>query len=195
MPHFTPTAPRHPLRAALVVLLGLLPACDAVSPRTPEPPAGTSTFAQPDTPEIVLANLTAALAERSPNGYRRSLDPLLAFTPSREAAARFGFWDGWSAAEEEAYFRTLVASAQPAAAFSLSLATTAPAEVTADTWTLDTAYVLFAPHQRAEAPTRVEGRLQWTVTRGSDGLWRVTRWTDEATDGPTWSDLKAAFFQ
>jgi hypothetical protein len=187
--------PRSPALLVLVAAAWLGGGCDALSTRTPEPPAGASTFVQPDTPEIVLANLTAALAERSPSSYRRSLSPDLVFTPSREAAARFAFWDGWGAPEEETSFRTLVASAQPAAEFSLSLATTAPAQVTPDTWTLDTEYVLIVPHQRAEAPTRVQGRLQWTIARGSDNLWSLSEWTDEATNGPTWSNLKALFFQ
>jgi hypothetical protein len=181
------------LRLSLLLLLVL--GCDALSPRTPEPPVGTATFVQPDTPETVLSNLTESLRARSPSAYRRSLGTPLSFTPSREAAARDGFWAQWSAQDEEAYFRTLASAAQPGADFSLSLASLAPTEVTADAFVLDTDYVLIVPHNRAEAPTTVRGRLRWRIVRGSDGLWSLTDWTDEATDGPTWSDLKAAFFQ
>ncbi len=185
----------RPLLLALMFALPVTSGCDALTPRTPEAPAGTATFVQPDTPETVLANLIASLRERSPSTYRRSLDPNLTYTPSREAASRDGFWQTWSAGEEEAYFRTLTSAAQPGATFSLSLATTTPSEVTADAFVLDTDYVLITPHNRAEAPTTVRGRLRWRIERAPDGLWSLTDWADEATDGPTWSDLKAAFFQ
>ncbi len=181
----------RPILLALLFVWG----CDALATRSPEAPAGAATFVQPDTPETVLANLVASLRERSPSTYRRSLDPNLTYRPSREAASRDGFWQAWSAPEEEAYFRTLTSAAQPGAAFSLSLATTTPSEVTADAFVLDTDYVLITPHNRAEAPTTVRGRLRWRIERAPDGLWRLVDWTDEATDGPTWSDLKAAFFQ
>ncbi len=181
-------------RPLLLVLLFVW-GCDALTPRTPETPTGAATFVQPDTPETVLANLVASLRDRSPSTYRRSLDADLTYTPSREAASRDGFWPTWSAQEEEAYFRTLTSAAQPGATFSLSLATTTPSEVTADAFVLDTDYVLITPHNRAEAPTTVRGRLRWRIERSGDGLWRLTDWTDEATDGSTWSDLKAAFFQ
>ena len=193
-------------RACGLALLGtaLLAGCDAFAPRTPETPGGASGgFEQPDTPERVVANLVRALANLDPTAYRRSLaEPGgeagagFRFTPTPEAAARApGLWAGWDAGAEDAYFRTLVAAAAPGAAFTLRLADQSPPEVTDRRYVLDASYVLTTPHRRPEAPTSVQGRLRWTITRGADGLWARSDWQDRSLGAgtPSWSDLKAAF--
>lgn len=177
---------------ALVLLAG----CDLLAPRTPEDPLpGGSTFVQPDTPEIVLENLQRALTALDAGAYRRSFADGFRFTPTPEAAARTPLFNGWDAASEEGYFRALVSAATTGATFSLRLTDAAPPEVSENTYVLDAAYTLTTPHRRAEAPTTVQGRFRWTLTRGADGLWRLTDWTDRALAAgvPSWSDLKAAF--
>ncbi len=192
--------PRRPVRPVLHALLLAtalgLAGCDLLAPRTPEDPLpGGATFVQPDTPELVLDNLQRAIAALDAASYRRSFADAFRFTPTPEAAARTPLFAGWDANAEEGYFRALVSAATTGAAFTLRLSDQAPPEVTESTYVLDAAYTLTTPHRRAEAPTTVQGRLRWTLTRGPDGLWRLTDWTDRtlAAGVPSWSDLKAAF--
>jgi hypothetical protein len=183
-------------RLQAACLLTLLAGCDVFAPRTPEPPLpGGSVFVQPDTPEIVIANVQRALTALDASAYRRSFDDAFRFTPTPEAAARTPIFSGWDAASEEGYLRALVSAATPGAAFTLRLSDQAPPEVSERLYVLDAAYTLTTPHTRPEAPTTVQGRLRWTLTRGNDGLWRITDWTDRSLSAgvPSWSDLKAAF--
>jgi len=63
-------------------------------------------------------------------------------------------------------------------------------------YVLDATYLLTLNHSRPDAPTEVQGRLQWIVGQASDGLWSLVEWTDqELGDSPSWSDLKAEFMQ
>ena len=171
--------------------------CDLFAPRTPEPPdAGAGPFVQPDTPDLVVQNLTQSVATLNTTAYRRSLGPGFQFTPTPTALARDAFWQGWGVAEEETYFRTLVAAAQPGALYTLRLADVGTPEVSEARYVLDASYVLTATHRRPDAPTTVQGRLRWTITRAEDGLWYLTDWVDESLGAqPSWSDLKAAFVQ
>ncbi len=187
-----------PFRPALLLpLLVLAAGCDVFAPRTPEPPdTGSGPFVQPDTPDLVVQNLTESLATLNTTAYRRSLGAGFRFTPTPAALSRDAFWASWGLAEEEAYFRTLVAAAQPGATYSLRLADVGTPEIGEARYVLDASYVLTALHRRPDAPTVVQGRLRWTITRQDDGLWYLTDWTDEALGGaPSWSDLKAAFIQ
>ncbi|WP_228350698.1 hypothetical protein [Rhodocaloribacter litoris] len=180
-----------------MAFLPLLAGCDVFSPRTPEPPLeGGGTYEQPDTPEQVVANLQAAVAELNTLNYRRSLAEDLTFKPTATAEARDPIWTGWSRAEEERYFSTLAAAAQPGGGHRLDLNDRTLTLVDENRYLLDATYVLSVNHRRTDAPTTVQGRLQWVLTRDGDGLWHLREWTDqELGNNPSWSDLKAAFVQ
>lgn len=189
-----------PLFARFWLLLGLLlaaPGCDLLTPRTPEPPdAGSGPFVQPDTPDLVVENLIGSFTALNTTAYRRSLGEGFRFVPTPEALARDPFWPTWGMAEEETYFRTLAAAAQPGVAYDLRLADVGTPEISETRYVLDASYVLTAAHRRPDAPTVVQGRLRWTITRADDGLWYLTEWVDESLGAaPSWSDLKAAFVQ
>ncbi|RMH74396.1 MAG: hypothetical protein D6683_12780 [Actinomyces sp.] len=181
------------LLASLVGAAG----CDVFSPRTPEPPLeAAGTYEQPDTPEQVIANLQAAVAELNTLNYRRSLAEDLTFTPTATAEARDPVWTGWGLAEEERYFSTLAAAARTGTGHRLDLNDRTLTLIDADRQVLDATYLLIVNHTRADAPTTVQGRLQWVLVRGTDGLWRLREWVDrELGSNPSWSDLKAAFVQ
>ncbi len=181
----------------LLCLVAVAGGCDLFAPRTPEPPLeGAGPFVQPDTPDLVVENLTQSFSALNTTAYRRSLGPGFRFTPTPTALARDGFWSSWGAAEEETYFRTLVSAAQPGVQYSLRLADVGTPEITESRYVLDASYVLTTPHRRPDAPTTVQGRLRWTITRADDGLWYLTDWVDESLGtAPSWSDLKAAFIQ
>ncbi len=185
------------MRALCLLMLLLGAGCDLFAPRTPEDPLeGAGPFVQPDTPDLVVENLTQSFDALNTTAYRRSLGTGFTFTPTPTALARDAFWSTWSMAEEESYFRTLVAAAQPGARYTLRLADVGTPEVTEDRYVLDASYVLTVPHRRPDAPTTVQGRLRWTITRADDGLWYLSSWIDESLgNAPSWSDLKAAFIQ
>lgn len=183
------------LAVLLLVVTAAGTGCSLFGTRDPEAPAGESgTFLQPDTPEQVIENLQAAIAELNTLNYRRSLSAELVFRPTATAEARDAIWSSWSRAEEEQYFATLVAAANPTGGHSLVLNDESVTLVDASTTLLDATYVLTVNHRRPDAPTRVQGRLLWTIAQRSDGLWEITSWTDQELGvEATWSDLKAEF--
>ncbi|MEM1126899.1 MAG: hypothetical protein AAGI71_09635 [Bacteroidota bacterium] len=190
------TAALRLLTLALLFALGT--GCDALQPRTPEAPAEESgTFFQPDTPEQVIDNLQAAVAELNTLTYRRSLSDALVFEPTPTAETQNpSLWPTWSRAEEERYFNTLAAAATFASGHELTFQEAVLAIVSESEYQYDARYTLVVQHRRPAVPTLVTGRLVWTLTQGPDGLWSLARWTDRSTgDDPTWSDLKVAFVQ
>lgn len=182
---------------SLRVLCLFLTGCGLFDPRTPEPPLGNGgTFLQPDTPDRVVQNLQAAIAELNTQNYLRSLASPLAFDPTVAAEAEDPLvWANWGRPEEDAYFSRLAAAARPFSGHSLQFfnerITPAP-----DRYTLEAQYLLTVRHSRADEgiPTQVQGRLVWVITPTNDGLWALSSWTDQAIGGqPSWSTLKAAF--
>lgn len=185
------------MRRLALLLLVLLAGCDLFAPRTPEAPVvGGGSFVQPDTPEQVVANLQAAVAELDVQAYRRSLADDFAFVPAPLAARQFLVWSGWDRAAEERYFSTLAAAARLAGGHQLVLSESAFTVLDERRYTYDARYDLTVLHSRPGVPTTLQGRLFWEITQGADGLWRLQRWTDqEVGELPSWSLLKAAFVQ
>jgi len=184
-------------RRAIILLVAVLalPGCNLLDTREPEDPVTEGgTFLQPDTPEQVVDNISAAVAELNTLNYRRSLAENLDFRPTATAEARDGIWGSWSRAEEDQYFATLVAAASGNTGHGLVLNDESFTLVDASHYRLDATYVLTVNHTRPDAPSRVQGRLLWTVEQRTDGLWELSAWTDqELGTEPSWSDLKAEF--
>lgn len=184
--------------AGVLLLCSLVAGCDLFSPRTPESPIQESgTFLQPDTPDQVIANVQAAVAELNTQNYRRSFADDFVFKPTSTAEARDPtLWTAWGRAEEERYFSTLVAAAQLTSGNELRLNDRTLSFVSEDRFVLDATYVLTVNHRRPGLPATVQGRLVWTLEEGPDGLWRIHEWTDrELGTNPSWSDLKAEFIK
>ncbi|WP_456429830.1 hypothetical protein [Rhodocaloribacter sp.] len=183
--------------SVFLTLAFTLAACGLLSARDPEPPLDAGgTFAQPDTPEQVIANLQAAVSELNTLNYRRSLADDLTFAPTATALNREPIWTGWGRTEEEQYFGTLAADARQTTGNRLELNDRTFSILADDRYLLDATYVLTVNHRRTDVPRTVQGRLQWIITRSGDGLWRLREWTDqELGANPSWSDLKAAFLQ
>jgi hypothetical protein len=180
-----------------LILLLMVTGCDLFTPRAPEPPiAGSGTFLQPDTPQIVIQNMQAAIADLNAGNYRRSLSDDINILPSAGAVARDPVLATWTLAEEQRFVSTIMASASnPTKTRDNSLLfSNAQTIFEESTARYEAAYVLQLNHRRVDTPTTAQGQLMWEMTRGNDGLWRITRWADYE-DGPsaTWSDLRAAF--
>ena len=183
-------------RLSLVILSLVFAGCSLFSARTPEDPIDEGgTFLQPDTPEQVIENIQAAIAELNTPNYGRSIDAAISFVPTATAAAQDpAIWSNWSRTEEEQYFGTLAAAAQFSSGHELSFSDQTISIITDDRFEMDASYTLTVNHNRPGVPISVQGRLIWTITQSDDGLWRLTEWTDrEVGNEPSWSDLKSEF--
>ncbi len=188
---------RSAILTGVLIMLVLATGCDLFATRTPEPP-GTETgaYLQPDTPDQVLENLRNAIAELNAPNYRRSFSDGFRFQPTAEAEAQNpSIWNGWSAQEEESYFRALVEAARLTSGNELRLT---DIEQTAGSvrYTVDASYVLVLNHRSTELPNTLQGRVAWSIEKGQDGLWYIATWTDNSIGtAASWSDLKAAFIK
>lgn len=181
----------------LTVFCLILSGCSLFSTREPEAPlADSGTYSQPDTPEQVISNVENAVSELNTLNYRRSLGEDLVFQATATALARESVLLNWGRDQEEQYFSALVSAAEMNQGHSLSLNDRSLTLVSTSRFVLDATYVLAVNHRRTEAPTEVQGRLQWVLDQGADGLWSITTWTDqELGNVPSWSDLKAEFMK
>lgn len=183
------------LRLAVFLSVSQLVACDVFAPRTPEEPIGQAgTYFQPVTPEVVVDNLRASVAELNAANYRRSLDLQLEFEPTAVAEARDpSLWASWGRAEENGYFTTMAEAARLQAGHGLRLED-ATTELGDTRYTLDAHYVLVVQHGREGVSDTLQGRLIWEITQGANGLWALRKWTDQTVgSASSWSDLKAEF--
>ncbi len=186
-----------PWSLALIIAVTAGTGCDVFSLRDPEPPITESgTFTQPDTPDHVVDNLQAAIAELNVANYTRSLAEELVFQPTAAAEQRDPIWTGWGRLQEQSYFTQLVAAASAGGDHSLELSDETMTVLAEDRYSLEAGYVLTVQHSRVEVPSVVQGRLLWVITQGADSQWRLEEWTDRQVGSePSWSDLKARFSQ
>ena len=183
---------------SVLLLLLLFAGCDFFSPREPEIPVEEGgTFIQPDTPDQVIANIQAAIAELNTQNYRRSFAENYVFTPTATAEAHDpSIWVGWTRTEEERYFSTLTAAAQLSSGNELRLNDRTLSVLSEDRFVFDATYVLHVNHRKVDLTNTLQGRLVWILQQGDDGLWRLFEWTDqELAANSSWSDLKAAFIK
>ncbi|MCY3488626.1 MAG: hypothetical protein F4065_06375 [Rhodothermaceae bacterium] len=176
---------------ALVVLAS----CDVFGARTPEPPVGEAgTWLQPVAPDLVVDNLRAAVAELNAANYRRSLDEEFMFTPTAAAYARDpDQWIHWDQAQENGYFVTVAEAAKGSSGNLLRLED-ATTELSDTEYILDAHYLLLIKHGSQQIADTLQGRLVWVITKKADGLWMLTRWSDQSIGTEdSWSDLKAEF--
>jgi hypothetical protein len=167
------------------------------STREPDEPITESgTFIQPDTPEQVVINIQSAIAELNTLNYRRSLGDTFVFRPTASAEARSAVFVNWTRAQEEQYFSTLAAASTSGTGHSLALNDESFAIISDTRYVIDATYVLTLNHNRPDAETNLQGRLQWVLDQSANGLWTLTEWTDqELGNAASWSDLKAVFIE
>jgi hypothetical protein len=180
-----------------VVLPVVLAACSLFSTRDPDIPITESgTFIQPDTPEQVVSNIQSAIAELNTLNYRRSFAESLVFRPTASALARTPLLTNWTRVQEEQYFSTLVAASATGSGHNLALNDQSFTIINDTRFVIDATYVLTINHNRPDAETNLQGRLQWVIDQSSDGLWALSEWTDqELGNAASWSDLKAIFIE
>jgi hypothetical protein len=182
---------------SVLLLIFLISGCSLFSTRQPdEPITDSGTFSQPDTPEQVVENIQSAISELNTLNYRRSLADGMIFRPTASAQARESVFLNWSRPQEEQYFSTMAAAAGSGTGHNLALNDRSFAIISDSKYVLDATYVLTLNHSRPDADKQVQGRLQWVIDQGQDGLWSLTEWTDQELGlSGSWSDLKAVFIE
>ena len=193
------------LRTAVVVgLLLTASSCSLFDTRDPEDPSVLrSTFDPPIEPLTVLDNMTAAFRELNEVNYLRCLSDsltggVLEFSPTPEAASRYGIFLAWSKAQEQQYFLNIRSRLPTGNTLMLTFGTPVLQSQTSDSAQVEVSYDLFAPHGQASVPDRGRGRAQFVlVLDRTTGFWAIRRWTDFGIDATTtsWSDIKGAFSQ
>ncbi|MCB2204855.1 hypothetical protein KQI65_08895 [bacterium] len=176
-------------------------ACDLFSTRDPEPPSsGSSTFVPATSPDLVLANLENAIAEKNTENYLRCLVDTLnssqryTFIPTSAAAGRYAttFAD-WSLQSERGWFAALKAFAEDDAPSSLSL-TGSFAVIAADSAVYEGEYDLNFRHGLSSVSETARGSLQFIMHPDRNSIWSITRWTDlPLNDETSWSEWKGRF--
>lgn len=179
--------------AALILAVAGL-SCGIFDTRDPEPPtSGTSAFEPPVTPEAVLRNLRAAVAENNPDNYLRcfadTTESPYEFVPSSDLRTSF---PEWTLAEENRYFRSMGArlDGRPVLADSVQ-----NANFFSDS-TFTIRYTLWFPHKDLQAPRFVQGSMLLHLAVDPQGRWAIDRWEDiriPSLPDSTWSYLRFWF--
>lgn len=177
------------------VSLIVLASCDVFGTRDPESPVGEAgTWLQPVAPDLVIDNLRAAVAELNTVNYRRSLDQEFEFIPTAVAYARNpDQWVNWTQSQENGYFVTVAEAAKGSSGNLLRLEDSST-ELSDTEYVLEAHYLLYIRHGSQQVADTLQGRLIWQINKKEDGLWRLTRWSDQSIGSEnSWSDLKAEF--
>ncbi len=175
--------------------------CELFETRDPEPPSsGSSTFIPPTSVDLVLENLSNAIAEKNTENFLRCLvdtlnsDQRYEFIPTAAAAGRYAstFVD-WSLQSERAWFAAMKAFAEKDAASSLTL-NGAFAVITADSAVYEGSYDLTYRHGVSSVSETVRGTLQFILHTDRNSIWSISRWSDIPLNEETsWSEWKGRF--
>jgi len=172
--------------------------CDLFSTRDPEPPtSGSSTFTPPTSADLVIENLTNAIAEKNTENYMRCLVDTLnsgrsyAFIPTAEAAGRYSStFSEWTLQSEKSYFSALIALTPASVATTLSLSGGFDL-IAADSAIYNSDYQLTFPHGIVSIAETVRGNLQLVLATDRNSLWSIVRWTDNPISNEiSWSEWK-----
>lgn len=190
----------------MILIATLAVACELFTTRNPEEPdTGKGSFVPPTSPQLVIDNLLNSIKEKNPENYIACLSDSssfggsgFVFYPAADALARYpGLFNDWNLQSERRWLVSL---------FSIMLKETAPLlifkkpsfeVITPDSAVYLADYTLTANHQTASLAKEFSGRLVFTITPRTNGLWSITRWTDSSLDTDSldsWSVMKARFF-
>lgn len=175
--------------------------CGLFDTRDPEPPSSSNCFSTPPTqPGIVIENLQNAITQKCVDNYAACFanasnsDLPFVFVASAEAREQYGaVMNDWNAADEQAYFRNLVAKGVVNGFASLFLVPR-DSVITQDSVLYNFDYTFTLEHIEAGFPITARGNLQFTLSSNSSNFWSIHRWTDfKSGDDITWSLFKGRF--
>ena len=174
--------------------------CDLFSTRDPQPPSkNNSSFIQPVTSDLVLENLTSAVAQSNADNYFRCFNDSASssrsyvFLPTVAISAQYpGVFAFWTPESERFYFRNL---GQPQNGTPyLTFSNQRTLSVSSDSVVYSMDYTFYYPHHRSGIPQLVQGNMQLYIGANSQRIWSIYRWQDNKTvTDSTWSYWKAVF--
>lgn len=195
----------HTTPFPLLVLVGVasiaVGACGLFDTRAPESPSESNCFSVPQTrPGVVITNLQTAVAQKCVDTYADCFagggagQRTLVFVPSAEAREQYAaVLTGWTPADEQAYFRNLVARGVVNGFAGVQLSAR-DSVISPDSVVYSFDYTLTFQHTEAGFPITARGNMQLSLAPDANNIWRVYRWVDlKTTDDVTWSVFKGRF--
>ena len=183
--------------AALILLAG----CGLFDTRSVEPPSQPrSTFTQPTSPDIVLANLSFAIAEKNLDNYIRCLVDTnfslrrFRYFPDALSQSNYPVFLNWSITNERNYYSNLLSFTNESASSNLFISNTS-FNTGLDSAIIDAEYLLVFDHNKQNVAKVTKGTLRFIMGTDQRGLWSIHGWYDflDVQNDTTWSVLKANF--
>ncbi len=188
-------------KVLVVIFTFTCSSCGLFDTRDPEPPSASNCFSAPQTERgVVLVNLQTAIAQKCVDTYTACFSgsttgsQAFVFVPSAEAREQYGAaLSDWTPADEEAYFRNLVAKGITNG-FANLLIVPLDSVITADSAVYNCDYTFVFEHTEQGFPVAARGNLQFTLAPDGNNIWKIYRWTDfKTTNDITWSLFKGKF--
>ncbi|MBV6477819.1 MAG: hypothetical protein HGGPFJEG_00563 [Ignavibacteria bacterium] len=182
-------------------LLIFIAGCGLFETRSVEPPSQPrSTFTQPTSPDIVLANLSFAVAEKNLDNYIRCLvdtnfsERRFRYFPDARSQSNYPVFLSWSIANERSYYSNLLSFTNESASSNLFLSNTS-FNTGLDSAIIDAEYLLVFDHNKQNVAKITKGNLRFIMGTDQRGLWSIHGWYDflNNENDTTWSVLKANF--
>jgi len=175
--------------------------CGLFESRSVESPsAPRSTFTQPTSPDIVLANLSFAIAEKNLDNYLRCLVDTnfslrrYRYFPDALSQSNFPVFQNWSINSERIYYSNLISFTNQTSSSNLFLSNTS-FNTGLDSAIIDSEYLLVFDHNKQNVAKVTKGTLRFIMGMDVRGLWSIHGWYDfiNGQSDTTWSVLKANF--
>lgn len=186
----------------LILIFILYSGCGLFETRSVEPPTeNRSTFTQPTSPDIVLANLNFAVTEKNLDNYMRCLvdsnfsTKRFKFIPDAVSQTAYPVFLNWNLSSERIYFSNLISSTEENSSTNLFLSNI-NFNTGIDSAVIDSDYILVFNHNRQNIAQVTKGRLRFVMSPDVRSLWSIHSWSDfiNDNDDTTWSVLKANMF-
>lgn len=197
------------LRLTLIVIGLGQTACNLFTTREPETPTGSNAglaWQTPTQPEIVLVNLSNAVASLNAVDYTRSFSPQpttdnltdvqFTFTPTPETAAQAaGLFVSWDIFSEKRFFENFRNQIAPRAAPAFLISVDERTVASQMEQQVFITYRLLAAYRLEGIDSLCEGQSQLVIKQSAQGLWYIESWRDFKKVNPfTLSELKRRFF-
>jgi len=168
------------------------------STREPTPPQTGSDFSPPNQPETLLSNLAAALTKLNVANYERCFarDNFIFYPDPGVAQNNVGLFSNWTLQPNELdVLRNFDKEKDGTARNRLSFGNPRTNNINADSVEYTADYTLTMQHKDSTFQVYVfTGNLIFSMKRGTDNEYRITRWRDAKTTAtPCWTELKQHF--
>lgn len=175
--------------------------CGLFDTRDVQPPSeNRSTFNQPTSPDIVLANLNFAIAEKNLDNYLKCFvdsnfsTRRFKFFPDALAQSQYPVFLNWTLNNERAYYSNLIVFTNPNASSNLFLSNISM-NTGIDSAIIDSDYLLVYDHNKLNIAKVLKGKLRFIMGTDIRSFWSIHSWYDfiDNNNDTTWSVLKANF--